>query len=441
MLRREDNERITRVGPGTPMGQLWRRFWIPALLSAELPEADCPPVRVKLLGENLVAFRDTAGRVGLVAEHCPHRGASLFFGRNEERGLRCVYHGWKFDVEGRCVDTPNEPRLLTRTEVRATAYPSQERGGLVWTYMGPADHIGELPGLEWTLVPDDHRYVGKVLVECNYLQVMEGDLDNSHAAFLHGNLVDDPAEPLLKRMDRASSSGFNAAGIDRPGIDEKNRRYGADRAPKGMVVNTDYGVMMGWRRNAEDDSYYWSINHWMMPGYTFIASPPGGTLLCNVQVPVDDENTWYYRVTWAPHRPLTSAELAFHHTAGLGYPELIPGTFVPVENKGNDYLIDRHKQRTVSFTGIKSITQQDRGVQESMGPIMDRTREHLASSDAVIINVRRTLLRLMDHLAAGGEPFAASHGAVYRRRAVDVELKRDADWAAEAGPLMAVGGA
>jgi hypothetical protein len=162
--------------------------------------------------------------------------------------------------------------------------------------------------------------------------------------------------------------------------------------------------------------------------------------LCNVQVPLDDEHTWYYRVTWAPDRPLTATELDVFQNSGLGYPELIPGTFMPAENKRNDYLIDRQKQRTVSFTGIKSITQQDRGVQESMGPIADRSNEHLASADAVIISVRRTLLRMVDNLEAGSAPYAAAHGSVYRRRAVDVELKRDADWVGEAGPLMQVRG-
>src|SRR5579885_1952307 len=175
MLSQEENELITRVGPGTPMGAALRRYWLPALLVEELPAPDCPPVRVRLLGEDLVAFRDSMGQLGLLGAHCPHRGASLFFGRNEECGLRCVYHGWKFDVAGACVDMPSEPEESTFKErVRATAYPCVERGGVVWTYMGPPALQPPLPELEWALLPEPQRYASKRLQECNWLQAMEG---------------------------------------------------------------------------------------------------------------------------------------------------------------------------------------------------------------------------------------------------------------------------
>ena len=178
MLSREDNERLTRVGPGTPMGELMRRYWVPATLSHQIAAPDSPPVRVKLLGERLVAFRDTQGRVGLLGEQCPHRTASLFFGRNEECGLRCVYHGWKFDVEGNCVDLPSEPRDYNlQSRVKATAYPCVERGGVVWAYMGPPEHKPEFPELEWTRVPDDQRHLTRHIQECNWLQGLEGGFD------------------------------------------------------------------------------------------------------------------------------------------------------------------------------------------------------------------------------------------------------------------------
>src|SRR5579884_3960363 len=184
MLSQADNELLTRTGPGTPMGNLMRRYWIPTLFSHQLAEPDCPPVRVRLLGEDLVAFRDTEGRVGLLHQHCPHRGASLFFGRNEECGLRCVYHGWKFDVNGNCVDMPNEPPESDfKHKVKATAYPTVERGGVVWAYLGPRETPPPLPELPANIHEDGSVFA--FMIEGNYLQIVEGDIDTTHASFLH----------------------------------------------------------------------------------------------------------------------------------------------------------------------------------------------------------------------------------------------------------------
>ena len=202
MLARDDNDRVTGVGPGTPMGTAMRRYWIPALLAWELPEPDCPPVRVKLLGEELVAFRDTDGRVGLLAERCPHRQASLFLGRNEECGLRCVYHGWKFDVEGQCVDMMNEPEdLAFAHKIRTTAYPTVEMGGLIWAYLGLADLRPPVPRFAWTQAPATHRHVSKVIQQTNWLQGLEGGIDTSHAPILHRVLAADSARPGFKPTD------------------------------------------------------------------------------------------------------------------------------------------------------------------------------------------------------------------------------------------------
>src|SRR5215472_15260196 len=189
MLSKEDNELLCRTNAGTPMGELFRRFWLPALLPSELPTPDCDPIRFRILGEDLVAFRDSKGTPGFIQNNCPHRGASLFFGRNEEAGIRCVYHGWKFDTSGTCVDMPNEPAESDfRAKVTAVAYPCVERGGLVWAYMGPPDKRPEPPDLEFTLVPDSHHYVTKYPLDCNYMQGMEGELDSSHVSFLHSTL-------------------------------------------------------------------------------------------------------------------------------------------------------------------------------------------------------------------------------------------------------------
>src|SRR5574341_1554797 len=199
MLNRENNETLCRVGPGTAMGALLRRYWLPLLLSSELPERDGAPVRVRHLGESLIAFRDTDGQVGLVAENCPHRGASLFFGRNEESGLRCVYHGWKFDTWGACVDMPNEPPGSSfKHKVRIAAYPGVEWGGVIWIYMGPPELQPEVPQFEWGLLPQSHRVIVRWAQECNFAQAMEGDLDTTHVSFLHKTL-DGTTNATLRR--------------------------------------------------------------------------------------------------------------------------------------------------------------------------------------------------------------------------------------------------
>ena len=186
MLSEADNQRLTQVGPGTPMGNLFRRYWIPCAMSEELPEPDCPPVRVRLLGEDLIAFRDSEGKVGLVSAYCPHRRAPMFFGRNEECGLRCVYHGWKFDRSGACVDMPSEPPdSLFKTKVHITAYPTHEAGGIVWAYLGPPELRPAPPDYEFCRVPSEQLLMSKHLQRCNWVQALEGGLDSVHATILH----------------------------------------------------------------------------------------------------------------------------------------------------------------------------------------------------------------------------------------------------------------
>jgi phthalate 4,5-dioxygenase len=384
MLSPEENALLTRTGPGTPMGALLRRYWVPALLAAELAEPDGPPVRVQLLGERLVAFRATDGRLGLVEEHCPHRGASLFFGRNEECGLRCVYHGWKFDADGRCLDMPSEPEESTfKDRIRLGAYPCAERGGVIWAYLGPAERQPALPELEWVLLPEDQRFASKRLQECNWLQAMEGGIDSSHISFLHRNF--DPDDGRLP----------NSRG------QEYLRR---DRHPRFEVVDVDFGLLIGARRTVDAEHYYWRITPWLMPWYTMIPpfgdNPIGG----HAWVPVDDERCWAWSVDWHPARPLGDEELAKYRSGTGIHSALLPGTFRPRANRDNDYLVDREAQRARSMTGIQGISAQDAAVQESQGPIYDRTTEHLGGSDAGIIAARRRLLQAVRALAAGEEP-------------------------------------
>ena len=413
MLSRAENELLTRVGPGTPMGELLRRFWQPFALGTELAGADSDPMRVRLLGEDLVAFRDTAGTIGLVAANCPHRGASLFFGRNEESGLRCVYHGWKFDTTGRCIDMPNEPAESDfKQKVKATAYPSVERGGVVWAYLGPAADVPRLPELEWTHVPESHRYVTKRIQACNFLQNVEGEVDSSHVSFLHS------------KGAAAASAGIQDLRSTLPDY------MARDRAPRFHVLPTEYGLAIGARRDAEVDSYYWRITQFLMPTYTMIPVPVGQPVSFTAATPIDDERMMGFTVTWHPDRPLSNDERA-QIESWLGvHTEVHPATFEPLRNKGNDYLVDRALQRSGrSYTGIRGIREEDLAVQESMGAIFDRTDEHLGTSDLAVIAMRRRLLEAVAALAERGEvPYEAGNPDRYRVRSAALVLPRDVAW-------------
>ena len=401
MLSLEDNKLVTQTGPGTPMGEYLRRFWIPVLLANELPEADCPPVRAKVLGEKLVAFKDTDGKLGLVDEFCAHRRASLFFGRNEECGLRCVYHGWKYDVDGDCVDMPSEPEESNfKDKIKITAYPAREWGGMIWAYMGPRELMPELPEMEWALVPESHRRVSRRLQENNYLQGIEGGIDSSHVAFLHA-----PVDP--ERQLRGSQTIYMYR----------------DRAPRFDVQETDYGFVYGAKRNAEEDSYYWRITPFLLPFFTIIPGPledaDKRTYSGHGWIPADDENCWMFTYSWNPSRPLREDE-----GHGASFLELEPGTLRATFNKDNNYGIDREMQRTVNYTGIANGSVQDAGIQESMGPIVDRSQEHLGTTDAAIIYLRRMYLRAARDLLEGAEPFVPRRGSAYRVRSVSAVLDR-----------------
>ncbi len=412
MLSREENELISRTGSGTAMGELFRRFWMPALLTSELPEPESVPVRVRLLSEDLVAFRDSNGRVGLLGAHCPHRGASLFFGRNEEAGLRCVYHGWKYDITGQCVDMPSEPPESTfKDRIRTISYPCVERAGVVWTYMGPADLQPAPPDFEWARVPESHVVVNKAIASCNYLQAMEGNFDSSHISFLHRRLIDFKQTGLPNGAGHAARLGYTF-----------NVR---DRAPQYTVVETDYGLMLGARRNAGDDGYYWRISQWLMPVFDMIGHDPGAMpMSAHAAVPMDDEHVWFWAIRWEGDRPLTEAERIEYSGEEARVP-VLPGGFWPRANASNDYLIDRMAQRTESMTGIPGIGTQDLAMTESMGAIVDRTQEHLASSDAAIIRVRQALLDAARDLQRGVEPAPAQRPEVFHIRPTSVVLPRE----------------
>jgi len=418
MLSHEDNEYICRVGPGTPMGTLLRRFWMPALISTELPGADCPPVRLTLLNEKLVAFRDTDGTVGLVAENCPHRGASLFFGRNEESGLRCVYHGWKFDASGACVDMPNEPPESNfKHKVKVTAYPTEEAGGVIWAYLGPLDFKPMLPRPEWTLVPPEQRVVTRYIQENNWVQGLEGGIDSSHVSFLHSTVASHKGD---------LSTSFNPY-------------MGMDTAPEFRVMSTDFGLMIGARRRASETQDYWRVTPYSLPFYTVIPGNPGQDryFAGHGWVPIDDENLSMVTYSWHPTRPMSDFGDRPGHQAH--YVRKGADGLKPIQCRENDYQIDREAQRTTSFTGIENGSIQDRGIQETMGRIYDRTKEHLGSADTAIIMMRRTLMRLARELEEGKEPFAAQHGDIMTLRSAGFLADTGVSFVEASEPRVRVG--
>src|SRR5258706_4530761 len=383
-MREEENELLTRTGPGTPMGNLFRRYWIPALRADELPEPDCAPVRLTLLSEQLIAFRDSSGRVGVMEEFCAHRGVSLWFGRNEENGLRCPYHGWKYDVTGQCVEVPAEGADSDFcTRIKLAAYPTVERGETVWVYMGPPEHRPAPPEFEWVTVPATRRFASRRHQECNYLQAMEGGIDSVHLSFLHrGDLKSDPLH--------AGSKGAE---------------YARNTDGKFEVHETEGGMVIGVRRSAEPGFLYWRIQQWIMPCVTII--PPYGDNALNghAWVPVDDENCTAWSMTHHPTRPLTDGELETMRSGGGIHVTLIPGTLRPVINRDNDYMMDRAAQKAgKSYSGVKGIAMQDAAIQESMGRVQDRTREHLTSTDRAVILARRRLMQAARAVAEGREP-------------------------------------
>jgi phthalate 4,5-dioxygenase oxygenase subunit len=385
MLRKEQNDLLTQTGPGTPMGQLFRRYWLPALLAEELPENECPPVRVKLLSERLLAWRDTQGRLSLMDEFCAHRGVSLWFGRNEENGLRCPYHGWKYDHTGQCVEVPSEPEESGFCKkIKLKSYPLVERGGVLWTYMGPPELKPPLPEFEFAMVPEDRRFVSKRLQECNWLQALEGGIDSSHVSFLHsGELNKDP----LFKGSKGNQYNLN------------------DRKPVFEVVESPGGLYIGARRNAENGNYYWRITQWVMPCFTMIPPRADHPVHGHFWVPIDDENCWAWSFDYKVTRPLTHEELqAMRDGQGI-HVKYIPGTYRPLANKDNDYLMDRAAQkRGDTYSGVEGIAMQDASLQESMGPIVDRTKENLVSTDNGIIMMRHRLLRTLKAMEKGETP-------------------------------------
>ncbi len=400
MSTQSENDTLTQVGPGTPMGELMRQYWVPAAMSSEL-KADGDPMRLMLLGEKLVAFRDSEGRIGIFDHRCPHRRASLFFGRNEQGGIRCVYHGWKFDITGKCLETLNVPDPAFRDRVHAKAYRVAERNGLIYAFMGDAKVLPPLPEVDPALAAADDVDIQFEFRECNWLQAVEGELDTSHVGIMHFGAV--------------STADFSG--------DRHQQHLVANRAPEYQIEETEYGYIYGAHRPADDGQLYWRIGQFLMPFWTM---PPinhlSTNVLTRVYVPVDDHHTMVVAIVKKGAYP--PARLKLNESivgASQNYPYLPNSTdwlgrWRLRLSQRNDYEIDREVQRTQSFTGIEGVQMQDQAIQEGMGPIADRPGEQLAPSDIMIVRVRRLLMRAaLDFKESGKLPATTTRPDLYRQ--------------------------
>ena len=418
MLSASDNELMTRVGSGTPMGSLMREYWIPFLFSWEV-EADGPPERVRLLGEDLVVFRDSAGKPGLIAENCPHRGASLYFGRNEKGGLACIYHGWRFDVTGACIDMPSEPVSSNFHEkVSNLSYPLVEKAGLVWAYMGASKAPPPLPDFEWLGLPEDRIVASKRVQYTNWVQGMEGDLDQSHLSFTHRFLEFNPEST-------------------RKGVDYIREQ---DTHPHFEVTQTDYGTVVACSREAGDGQKYWRMSQQLMPFHTI--TPPYGdnpTRNWRAWVPIDDHNCFVIGLRFHPTKAFTAEQRAIIADQAsvwtISPPNRAPrtsawfGRWRPALTIENDFLQDRELQKTFIYSGITEFWAQDAAPQITMGTIYNRTKEHLGTSDTGIIAMRRRLIEAAKKHANDGEtPYEVLNPEVYQVRADAVFLDPGTSW-------------
>jgi phthalate 4,5-dioxygenase len=379
MLTREENELLCRVEGDAPMGQMLRRYWIPAALGSELQTGGAPR-RTRLFGEDLVAFRGADGAAGVLDEHCPHRGASLVLARNEDCALRCIYHGWKIARDGRVLETPSEPgEHGFAARVRAPAYPVYEAGGIVWTYLGPPGTEPPKMNFAWMSFPPEHRVIQKSREECNWLQCLEGVIDSAHSGFLHSNVIKAvPGENSIIPADLGNT-----------------RRPSDDRAPRIEVENTPYGFRYAAIRRPLIDPEsrdYVRVTLFVAPFFSFFPATPGWT---NMQffVPIDDEHTMFHFVQTNHDQPLDElTRMRRAQRSGLEMGVDLDADYRKVRSRANNWLQDRAAMAAGSFTGMHGVNVEDIAVQESMGPLYDRRKEHLGAGDAAVIRMRRVML-------------------------------------------------
>jgi phthalate 4,5-dioxygenase len=385
MLTVQENELLTRVEGDAPMGQLMRRHWIPVCLSEEVAESDGTPVHARLFGEDLVVFRDSAGRLGVLDEHCPHRRASLVMGRNEEGGLRCLYHGWKVDVDGNVLEMASEPASSELCKkVKHTAYPAEEAGGFVWAYLGPKEEMPPFERPAFAPTPQSKVSIVKVHVTCNWAQILEGAIDSAHSSSLH-------------------STDMPPARVDGAKATEKVwPRPSTDKAPRLQLQQTPFGFRYAAIRRPIANSAthdYIRISLFVAP-YTVLIPPNNMYNLANVNVPMDDTNTMFYFIAWSDTGPGIEQE-AWRKFCGAQLGIDLDQRYRKFRIYDNNYLQDRQAMKLGDFTGIRGIPMQDMAMWETMGRIADRTAERLGASDLAIVEFRRIMVDAARQFAAG----------------------------------------
>ena len=411
MMSREQNEYLTRVGRGQPAGELLRRYWMPAALSDELHK-DRPVISLRLMGEDLVLFRNETGRLGLIQRHCPHRGADLCYGRLEGGGLRCVFHGWLFDAEGRCLETPAEPEgSRMHRQIRAISYPVNEVNGVIFAYLGPGNPP-ELPGLDCFRAPESHVFAFKGLWQCNWLQALEVGIDPAHASYLHRFLEDeDPKDSYGKQFRDA------AAETEIP-MTKLLRDY---TKPEIQVEKTDFGLRLLTLRQLETGKVHVRVTNQIFP--CAITIPMSRQInITQWHVPIDDFNCYWYAMFTsfgdAVEKETMRAQRLKEH--------ILPD-YVPIKNKHNRYHYDPEEQASRTYTGMGlDINVHDQWACESMGAIQDRTEEHLGRSDIGIIQYRRLLRDMIERVNDGKDGEILMHGADPPASAIQGPLAIDA---------------
>jgi phthalate 4,5-dioxygenase oxygenase subunit len=394
VLTREENELLCRVEGDAPAGNLMRRYWLPAIVADDLAEPDGRPVRVRLVGRNYVLFRDSAGALGLLDEQCPHRLASLALGRNEEGGLRCIYHGWKFDVRGACVDMPTEPAARGyQQRVTTGSYPVREAGGLIWAYVGAPEHEPAFPAFDWTKLPRKDIAIVQLVEHTNYAQALEGGIDTAHSQFLHRGIIPDER--------------FRAA-------------ISTDTSPRLEAEDTSYGFRYAAiRRPAENaDKQCWvRVTPFVFPTTVLVPRPLQTHVWATIQLwtPIDDTNTMHFTLAFRANGDPVD-EPAYHDFANWHRGINVSERFELDMSESNGWRQDRAAMKDgSSFTGITGFAAQDVACQESMGAIVDRRGEHLGTSDVAIIRFRRRMLENIRRVMAGGKPIGQDGGVEYGR--------------------------
>ena len=408
MLTELQNERLCRVGPKAPMGRMMREYWFPVLLSEELAPA-CDPKRVRLLGENFVAFRDSGGRVGIIDEACPHRGASMAIARVEDAGLRCLFHGWVLDVEGKLVEVPTEPEDSPRKgRVPPTGHLVREAGGVIWVYIGRKASPPRFPDFAWTKMPAENVIKMKAITECNYAQNVEGVIDSVHTNFLHSDVL------------TGTAARVGEAGKIEHGAHNRIVRPSLDKHPKICVQNTAYGFRYGAIRKPivdADKNQYIRTTLWIAPStVTFSAAKNEGFM--QIMTPIDDDTTifWHFRYSYAG--PFSELEhKAYPEWTGLARDgKNLDQNFRPFRNRANNWLQDRAAmRRNETFSGITGVNTEDFAAAESMGPIVDRSRQHLGPTDLAVARMRRLMLQSLERYEAGETPVGLAGGFEYSR--------------------------